>query len=262
MQKVIAIWRKVCYNIFDSLADFFLEKEVNYIMDYATNRKFFDLKHRKKVKILQNIGMPITFVGALLLAVSSIGGFGLFFLMFPAWILLIVGVPIAVVSASLRVKEADIMDTVETRRKEFKQDCEEILDYPGDYSTNALMLAGCEANKQTDTGLPTRKLKSGAILAPLVTFTHLYIKRDRVMVFTRRFSLVEEFQEDEKQEFLFSEFDNVSVATADNGDCKGMAFCLTRQAETVFTAPIFMEDYAIDSFAESILHTKERASKR
>lgn len=231
-------------------------------MDYETNRKFFELKHRKKVRMMKNVGMPITIIGAILLAVSSIGGFGLRFLMFPAWGILIVGVPILAIATSLRVKEADILDIVETHRKEFKQDCEEKLDYPGDLSANALLLTGCEAEKQRETGLPSKKLKSGAILAPLVTFTHLYIKRDRVVVFTRRFSIVEEYQEDEKLEVLFSEFDNADVVAAENGDCKGCALRLTNKGEVVLSAPVLLEDYNIDSFAQNILHAKERSSRR
>lgn len=231
-------------------------------MDFETNRKFFDLKHRKKVRIMKRIGAPIALVGAVLLGISSIGGFDLIFLMIPAWILLIIGVPILAIASSWRVKEADILDIVERERKQFKQDSEEKLGFPGDLAANALLLTGCDATVQKDNGLPAKKLKSGAILAPVVTFTHLYIKRDRVIVFTRHFAITEEYTEETKTELRFSEFDKTEVVPADNGDCKGYSFRFLNKGEVIFAAPVQLDDYTIDSYAENIIHTKERVGRR
>lgn len=228
-------------------------------MDFETNVKFFDLKHRKKVKTLKRIGLPIAFAGGLS---AIIGSFGMFPLMMAGMALLVVGAPIAAVASSWHVKETDILDIVELQKKEFKQDCEEKLDYPGDLASNAILLTGCDAACQKDNGLPAKKLKSGATLAPVVTFTYLYIKRDRVQVFTRHFAITEEYVEEKKQEILFSEFTKTAVVAADNGDCKGYSLCISNQNETVFAAPVLMEDYTIDAFAQNILHTKERVGRR
>ncbi len=228
-------------------------------MDFETNRKFFDLKHRQKVRTLKRIGAPIALVGALMIAIGSLG---MFPLMMAGWPVVIVGVPIWAIASSWRVKEADILDIVERAKKQFKQDSEEKLDYPGDLAANALLITGCDAACQKDYGLPTKKLKSGAILAPVVTFTHLYVKRDRVIIFTRHFSIVEEYVEDVKKEILFSEFDKAAVVAADNGDCKGYSFRMTNKDEVVFEAPAFLEDYTVDSYAQNLLHLKERASRR
>ena len=95
-----------------------------------------------------------------------------------------------------------------------------------------------------------------------MTFTHLYVKRDRVIIFTRHFSIVEEYVEDVKKEILFSEFDKAAVVAADNGDCKGYSFRMTNKDEVVFEAPAFLEDYTVDSYAQNLLHLKERASRR
>ena len=223
-------------------------------MDYSTNQKFFDAKHNKKVRILKNIGMPLTVVGGVMMAISSIPGLGLFALMYFCWFPLIAGVPVLAVAFSLRVKESDILDLVDTHKQEFKRDAEEKLDYPNDLSTASILLTGCEK----DPDSVSKKLKSGATLYPKVTMTHLYIKKDRVTVQTRIFSLCEELVENKTVEIGFSEFTNVQVQDLSEGDHKAYAFALQNGNETVFSAPIFADDYTVDQFAENILHTKSR----
>ena len=228
-------------------------------MDFQTNRKFFDLKHRKKVRMMNRIGLPITAVGALMVAAGSLIDF---MIMLAGWPVLIVGVPILAVASSWKVREADMLDIVERERKQFKQDSEDKLNFPGDLAANALMLVGCEASRQDGHGLPAKKLKSGAIMAPVMTLTHLYVKRDRVVIYNRHFSIVEEYKADETTEILFSEFTKVEVVPADNGDCKGYSFRFVNKNDVVYSAPLQLDDYTIDSFAENIVHTKERANRR
>lgn len=223
-------------------------------MDYSTNQKFFDAKHNKKVKILKNIGMPFTVAGAVMLAISSIPGLGLQYLMFFCWYPLIVGVPVLAVAFSLRVKESDMLDLVDNHKREFKLDAEEKLDYPGDLSTASILLTGCEK----DPDSVSKKLKSGATLSPKVTMTHLYIKKDRVTAQIRTFSLCEESIENKTVEVAFGEFTDAKVADISEGDYKGCAFCLQNGDETVFSAPVFADDYTVDQFAENILHAKSR----
>lgn len=223
-------------------------------MDYSTNQKFFDAKHNKKVRILKNIGIPFTVLGGAMLAISSIPGLGLQYLMFFCWYPLIVGVPVLAVAFSLRVKESDMLDLVDTHKQEFKRDAEEKLDYPNDLSTASILLTGCAK----DPDSVSKKLKSGATLYPKVTMTHLYIKKDRVTAQTRTFSLCEEFTENKMVEIGFSEFTDVKVVDLTEGEHKAYAFCLMNGDETVYSAPLFADDYTVDQFVESILHTKSR----
>lgn len=224
------------------------------MMDYSTNQKFFDAKHNKKVKILKNIGMPFTVVGAAMLAISSIPGLGLQFLMWFCWYPLIIGVPVLAVAFSLRVKESDMLDLVDNHKREFKQDAEEKLDYPGDLSTASMLLVGCEK----DPDSVCKKLKSGVMFYPKVTMTHLYIKKDRVTAQIRRFSLCEEFVENKTVEIGFSEFTEAKVVDISEGEHKACAFRLLCGEEVVFSAPVFADDYTLDQFAENILHAKTR----
>ena len=223
-------------------------------MDYSTNQKFFDEKHNKKVKILKRIGMPITVVGAVLMAISSVPGLGLYFLMYFCWFPLIIGVPILAVSYSLRVKESDMLGLVDDHKREFKRDAEEKLDYPNDLSTASIVLVGCEK----DPDSVSKKLKSGSTLYPKVKMTHLYIKKDRVTVQTRVFSLCEEFVENKTVDIHFSEITAAKVVDKSEGDYKSFDFCLFDGDQVVFRAPVFADDYSLDQFAENILHTKSR----
>lgn len=229
-------------------------------MDFETNRKFFDLKHRAKVRTLNRIGAPISILGVLMVGLGSITM--IYPLMLGGVAVLVVGVPILAVASSWKVKEVDILDIVERERKQFKQDAEEKLNFPGDLAANGLMLVGNEASRQGGHGLPAKKLKSGAILAPVTTCTYLYVKRDRVAVFTHHFSVVEDYKEDAKVELLFSEFNKCDVVPADNGDCKGYSFRFLNGNEVVYSAPLQLDDYTIDSFAQNIVHTKERVGRR
>lgn len=229
-------------------------------MDYATNRKFFDLKHNKKVKILMYIGTPFVVLGAAMLAVSSIPGLGLRFLMMLCWYPLIVGVPVLAVAFSFRVKESDMLDLVEVRKKEFFKDFEEKMDFPTDFSSNSILLSGCDDTQEAGD-LPPRKLKSGVYLYPVVTLTAMYIKKDRVCTMTRRFSLIEEMQTDESSEILLSALDGASVVSEGSNDSKKFSFQVKNGDEVVFSAPLFADDYTEEQFAENILHTKERRGR-
>ena len=229
-------------------------------MDFETNRKFFDLKHRKKVRTLNRIGAPISIAGVLMVGIGSIAF--IYPLMLAGVAVLVVGVPILAVASSWKVKEADIITIMDRERKQFKQDSEDKLNFPGDLAANALMLVGSDVSRQSGHGLPAKKLKSGAIVAPVMTCTYLYIKRDRVVVFSHHYSIVEDYKEDEKIEILFSDFTKADVVPADNGDCKGYSFRFLNGNDVVFSAPLQLDDYTIDSFAQTIMHTKERANRR
>lgn len=229
-------------------------------MDYATNRKFFDLKHNKKVKILMCIGTPFVALGAAMLVISSIPGLGLRFLMWLCWYPLIVGVPILAVAFSLRVKESDMLDLVEKQKKEFFEEFEEKMDFPTDFSANSILLSGCDDTQEVGN-LPPHKLKSGVYLYPVVTLTALYIKKDRLCAMTRRFSLIEEMQADESGEIRLSELDGAEVVSEGNNDSKKFSFRVMNGAEVLLSAPLFADDYNKDQFAENILHTKQRRSR-
>ena len=223
-------------------------------MDYSTNQKFFDAKHNKKVKILKRIGMPLTVVGGIMMAVSSIPGLGLMALMYFCWFPLIAGVPVLAVAFSLRVKESDMLDLVDDHKREFKQDAEEKLDYPNDLSTASILLTGCNR----DTESVSKKLKSGVTLYPKVTMTHLYIKKDRVTAQIREFSLCEEFASNKLVEIPFSEITATKVVDVSEGEFKGYQFRLLDGEKVVFSTPAFADDYTLDQFAETVLHAKSR----
>ncbi len=228
-------------------------------LDFETNQKFFDKKHRKKVRLLRNIGTPLSLIGAIMLAVSSIRPLGLMFLMRLCWIPLIIGVPILAVAMSLRVKETDILDIIDDQKREFKKDCEEKLDYPGDLMANSMQVAGSVTAVPAE-GIPGgRRLKSDVFLTPLITLSYLYIRRDRVVVFTRRFSLCEDFVEDKMQEILLSDLDGAGVVqVSEVPNTKAYAFRITNGEEALVTLPVFTDDYTEQEFAEKILHTKAR----
>lgn len=227
-------------------------------MDFSTNKKFFDPKHNKKVKFLMTIGTPLTILGAALLAFASIPGLRLWILMRICWFPLVIGVPLLAIAFSLRVKETDMMDLIDGQKRDFKEYCEDKLNYPGDLLANTILLAGCTAEDADDAVLPARKLKSGVLLTPTVTLSYLYIRRDRLTVFTRRISLCEEAVEDRLTELPFAEFDGAGVQTLSETPAKTYAFCLTQGGETVLSVPVFADDYTEDQFAENILHTKSR----
>lgn len=224
-------------------------------MDFATNQKFFDPKHNKKVKLLMCIGTPLTLIGAFMLAAGSLRGLGLWFFMRICWFPLIAGVPLLAVAFSLRVKESDMLDIIDDRKREFREYCEEKLDYPGDLAANAILLSGCE--EAPDAESPSRKLKSGVILTPVVTLSYLYIRRDRLTVFTRRFSLCEEMEETKTADVALDDIDQAGVVTLSESP-KAFAFRLTKDGETVYSAPLFADDYTEEQFGESILHAKTR----
>ena len=229
-------------------------------MDIETNRKFFDLKHRKKVRTLYRIGAPISIIGVLMVGIGSMAF--IYPLMLGGVAVLVVGVPVLAVASSWKVKEADILTIMDRERKQFKENSEDKLNFPGDLAANALMMVGCEASRQGGHDLPAKKLKSGAVVAPVMTCTYLYIKRDRVVVFSHHYSIVEDYKADETTEIRFSEFTKVEVVPADNGDCKGYSFRFLNGNDVVFSAPLQLDDYTIDSFAQTIMHTKERVNRR
>lgn len=228
-------------------------------MDYGTNLKFFDGKHRKKVKLLKAIGLPLMLVGLLMLVLSSFRGMGLWFLGSFCWIPLIVGVPMWAVSLSMKVKESDMMDLVEKAKRDFKDYAEDKLNYPSDLHQNSLILIGsCQDPDGRENERQPRTLKSGGLLYPIVTYAYIYIRRDRVTVLTRRLSLCEEWSEDKAADYDFADFDGAGVQPVANDLGKAYAFCLKQGDEVIFTTPVFIDDYTKEAFAADILHAKER----
>ena len=232
-------------------------------MDFATNLKFFDPKHRSKVHILNRIGLPLMLVGAVLLIFSSFGGYGMWYLTMLAWGMLIIGGPLWAISLSLRVKESDMLDLVENAKRDFKEYCDDKLDYPGDLRQNSILLVGSRPASDAPMGdLHPRRLKSGGLLYPTVTMAFLYIRRDRVTVLTRRISLVEEWIEDKAADFDLSVLDAAGVQMSEtlykDAPVRTYAFHLMGDGESLYDAPVFTDDYAKEEFAQNILHAKSR----
>ncbi|MBQ7354318.1 MAG: hypothetical protein IJW62_02220 [Clostridia bacterium] len=228
-------------------------------MDYGTNLKFFDLNHRKKVKLLKVIGIPLMLVGAVLLIVTSFGGYGMWYLSTPAWGMLVIGGPLWAVSLSMKVKESDMMNLVEDAKRDFKDYAEDKLNYPSDLHQNSLILVGsCQDPDGRESERQPRTLKSGGLLYPIVTYAYLYIRRDRVTVLTRRLSLCEEWSEDKAADYDFADFDGAGVQPVANDLGKAYAFCLKQGDEVIFSTPVFIDDYTKEAFAADILHAKER----
>ncbi|MGM9646629.1 MAG: hypothetical protein ACI3YH_00660 [Eubacteriales bacterium] len=228
-------------------------------MDFETNRKFYNQKHRRKVKILRTVGLPLVVIGGVMLVLGSLHGLGLWILSRFCWIPLVIGGPLWAIALSMKVKESDMLDQIDSCKRDFKEFCEEKLDYPTDLSANAILLTGSESGEDEQSKLlPPRKLKAGGLLYPTVTFTYLYIRRDRLTVYTRRISLCEELCQDKAADYDFADFDGACVRALDESTVKTYAFCLTSGGEVVFTAPVFGDDYTEESFAETILHAKER----
>ena len=232
-------------------------------MDFATNLKFFDPKHRKKVHLLNRIGLPLMLIGGVLLIFSSFGGYGMWYLTTLSWGMIIVGGPLWAVSLSLRVKEAEMLDLVEDAKRDFKEYCDDKLDFPADLRQNSILLVGCRpAEDAPGAELHPRRLKSGGLLYPTVTLSLLYIRRDRVTVLTRRVSLVEEWVEDKAKDFDFSELDGAGVQTGEtlykNVTVRTYAFHLTCGGQSLYDTPVFTDDYAKEEFANNILHAKSR----
>ena len=232
-------------------------------MDFATNLKFFDPKHRKKVHLLNNIGLPLLLAGAVLLIFSSFGGYGMWYLTTASWGMIIVGGPLWAVSLSLKVKETDMIGLVEDAKRDFKEYCDDKLDYPNDLRQNSIILVGSRACSDAPMGdLHPRRLKSGGLLYPTITLSFLYIRRDRVTVLTRRLSLVEEWVEDKTKEFDLSDLDGAGVQVGEthykNNPVRTYAFHLMGSGESLYDAPVFTDDYAKEEFAQNILHAKSR----
>lgn len=232
-------------------------------MDFGTNQKFFDIKHRKKVHLLNYIGLPLLLAGGVLLVFSSFGGFGLWYFTMVAWSMILIGGPLWAISLSLRVKEADMTDLVDNAKRDFKEYCEEKLNYPGDLSQNSIILVGSRQESDAPMSqLHPRRLKSGGLLYPTVTFAYLYIRRDRVTVLTRRISLVEEWMEDKTSDFTLSAIESAGVQSGQTlykgNPVKTYAFHLMGDGESLFDTPVFIDDYNQESFAKDILHAKSR----
>ncbi len=232
-------------------------------MDFATNQKFFDVKHRKKVHLLNYVGLPLMLAGGVLLVFSSFGGYGLWYFTMVAWSMIIIGGPLWAISLSLRVKEADMVDLVDRAKRDFKEYCEEKLDYPGDLSQKSIILVGSRIEADAPMSeLHPRRLKSGGLLYPTVTFSYLYIRRDRVTVLTRRISLVEEWVEDKTAEFDLSVIASAGVQHGQvqykGNPVKTHAFHLMGDEGSLMDTPVFIDDYTQESFANDILHAKTR----
>ncbi len=231
-------------------------------MDYKSNEHFFDVKYNKKTSMIFVPGAIAAGIGGFLIAGSYIiGGFFWMLSNILGWPLLIAGVVLLCVAFSRMVKESEVTGETDELIKALKDECIEKLEYPSDADSKAIVFAGCHiTNDNIDTA---RKLKSGNYINENLILSFFYEKNGVVNITQRTVSLVKEGYTDVEKKLSFDDFDNVAVETDTlKNEVKINFVRFYKDGKVIFETPLVDNDYYKEEYFNSIMHDKERLSKR
>lgn len=231
----------------------------NLNMDYANNARFFDPANSQKVKKILISSIPFFALAVLCFILMRV--LHMFFLSNIALIPLVIGGGLLFYAFSKNVKEKEVTQYFHEARKEVRIAAGEALSYPSDLENESLLFMGAVTDKLPEGAFPARKIKDGRMLTQELQFTHIYVRvKSGLAIYSRTLSLVEEKVIDEQIELPFADFDQAVIEPVGVGN-KANILKIMKGKDVIFTAPLFINDYAQDEFLTTMLHTRERALK-
>lgn len=231
----------------------------NLNMDLENNKRFFDPANAQKVKKILLTAIPFLAAAVIMFLVTRGRMWGIFGTI--ELVLIVIAGGLLFYAISQNVKEKEVTQYFHQARKDVRTVAADALTYPHDLENESLLFMGAVTDKLPEGAFPARKLKDGRSITQELQFTHIYVRvKEGLAIFSRTLSLVEDKIVDEQIEIPFTDFDNAFIEPVGSGN-KANLLKITKGKEVVFSAPLFINDYAQDEFLANMLHTRERALK-
>lgn len=231
----------------------------NLNMDLENNKRFFDPANAQKVKKIIIAAIPFFAIAVVLFLIFGRRMFGILGTIELA--LIVIGGGLIFYAISQNVKEKEVTQYFHQARKDVRTVAADALGYPHDLENESLLFMGAVTDKLPEGAFPSKKLKDGRVITQELQFTHVYVRvKTGLAIFSRTLSLVEDKIIDEQIEIPFTDFDKAFIEPVGSGN-KANVLKIMNGKELVFSAPLFINDYAQDEFLANMLHTRERALK-
>lgn len=226
------------------------------VVDYERNKKFFDRKKRTYGARFYAISATLAGLGGLMVILAMCFSFYIFYL--PGWLMLIAGAVMVCVSLAGIVKESDVTDIFDVKKKQFDDVCGDKIGYPDDMEDMSMSFLGCNITPENIDKM--YKLKNGQYIDTDIVMTFVYVdnRRCRVFIAEENFSLIEPKDGSSFTELSFDDFDRAEILSDKITDKISISRAvISKEGKTVFEFPFSDNDFSKEEFIGKLAHYKE-----
>ncbi len=228
-------------------------------IEYKRFAAFFKQSYDKITKIMIIVGLALTVVGGIpaLLGFFYVSGF--YDLRFYFLIACGAGAVTWAVGSGRVVKEFEFDDVFYRVSREIKEKCESKFGYADDLK-NAVTFEGFVID---ENNLESVRKFGAKNVSPLGRVCYVYSRKEKFYVFTRTFSLTEDFFEDKEYDIHYSNIASAEYITSELSDDVTVNKILVKDADkTLLEAFVMVSDYDSETFPENVIHKRNHIMAR
>ena len=228
-------------------------------IEYKRFAAFFKENYNKTTKIMIIAGIIATLVGGIPALLGFMYFFGFYDLRFYFLVVAITGVVLWGYGSGRIVKDFEFDDIFYRVSRDVKEKCESKFGYADDLK-NAVMFEGYVIG---DEDAATVRKFGSVCVSPMARVCFVYSRKEKFYVFTRTFSLTEDFCEDKEYDVHFS-----AIASADYvvenlaEDIDVIKVVIKTADKTILEAYVSESNYDIEVFPENIIHKRDHIIAR
>lgn len=225
-------------------------------VDYDANKKFFDKKRRQKVGAFYTISVAGAALGGLFVYFAVFLNFGILYI--PGWTLIVAGAVLACIALAKTVRESDVTDIFDVKKKQFDDICGDKIGWPDDIENMSMSFMGC--NITADNIDKMYKLKDGKYIDTEIVLTFIYVdhKKQKLFIAEETYSLLEPKDSVKFIEIPYSGFDGAEILTEKITDKISLyRGVISDGGAKVFDFPFSDNDFSKEEFIGGLPHYKE-----
>ncbi len=228
-------------------------------IEYKRFAAFFKENYNKITKIMIIAGIISTIVGAIpaLLGFFYVSGF--YDTRFYFLVVAIVGVVLWGFGSGRVVKEFEFDDIFYRVSREIKDKCESKFGYADDLK-NAVMFEGFVIE---DKDVKSVRKFGSKLVGPMARICYVYSRKEKFYVFTRTFSVTEDFCEDTEYDVHYSSIVSAEYITKELApEITTNKIVIKDKEKTLLEAYIKVSDYDSETFPETVIHRRNHIMSR
>lgn len=228
-------------------------------IEYKRFAAFFKENYDKVTKIMIIAGIIATIVGGIPAILGFMYFFGFYDFRFYFLIVAVAGVVTWGFGSGRIVKDFEFDDIFYRVSREIKDKCESKFGYADDLK-NAVMFEGYVIGDEDAANV--RKFGSVCV-APMARVCYVYSRKEKLYVFTRTFSLTEDFCEDKEYDVHYSVIESAEYITKElTPEITVNKILIKDKDRTLLEAFVKVSDYDSESFPEKIIHRRNHILSR
>lgn len=228
-------------------------------IEYKRFAAFFKENYDKVTKIMIIAGIIATLVGGIPAILGFMYFFGFYDLRFYFLIVAVAGVVTWGFGSGRIIKDFEFDDIFYRVSREVKDKCESKFGYADDLK-NAVMFEGYVIG---DEDAATVRKFGSVCVSPMARVCYVYSRKEKFYVFTRTFSLTEDFCEDKEYDVHYSAIESAEYITKElTPEITVNKIVVKDKDRTLLEAFIKVSDYDCESFPEKVIHRRNHILSR